>query len=189
MTTFAGSTAATISLVDLDDQGVCPDGHACHLFADGGLDFVRECTDAHVELDGEHFRGLPLIRLGITEDDIASAQAHGASSDIVSWARSTLADRPEPSTEVAPFEATLNPGALHPADATSWEPGEVDIKVEALAFGPATVAQLTLAARSLSGGPRTALSIELVEEELDELIRVSTEIKAALKVADWRVEA
>lgn len=79
---------AELSLIDLEDQGVCPDGHDCELIVNREGDLARACTKA-----SHDYVGWPLINPDITEGDITAAEQAGADPDLVFWARASLADR------------------------------------------------------------------------------------------------
>jgi hypothetical protein len=73
---------ATLSLLDTD-QGVCPNGHECRLSNQVG---ERAC-------DHGEYRGLALTCWEITIEEIDSAERAGATSEVIDWARTFLADR------------------------------------------------------------------------------------------------
>ncbi len=74
---------STLSLLD-PDQGVCPDGHPCHLSDQPGW---RRCA-------GGEYEGLGLVCWEITAVDIDRAREAGADPALLDWARSFLSDRP-----------------------------------------------------------------------------------------------
>jgi len=87
--------AATRSLID-DDQGLCPEGHPCHLIERSDLDcdrFLRECHEPHPETEGEPYQGMPLVRWEATRDEIEAAATAGADPVFIDEARSWADDQ------------------------------------------------------------------------------------------------
>jgi hypothetical protein len=72
---------ATFSMLD-PDQGVCPNGHRCVLAEPVGRRACKACG----------YQGIALICWEITTGHIDRAEAAGADSLVVGWARSYLRD-------------------------------------------------------------------------------------------------
>lgn len=85
---------ASLSLID-KEQGVCFDGHPCHLVRDEDGQFWRVCAADNLDDPDEtsHYVGRPLIRLDATLEDVKRAAELGASKSLVAWARSAIDDR------------------------------------------------------------------------------------------------
>lgn len=85
-----------LRLLDVADQGNCPDGHRCYLIerSQQGIDrWVRVCFGP------DAYKGDPLIRWGTTKADVDYAESQGADSTLIHTARAWLADR-EPVADV-----------------------------------------------------------------------------------------
>ena len=97
------------ALVD-DDQGVCPAGHDCHLVTTPRGTIERVCYFDHPDMPGVvegPYAGMPLIRWGVTDEQVAEAEAAGVDRDLCAWAISTIADR-KPAVELYDGNTRIN---------------------------------------------------------------------------------
>ena len=82
-----------LALVDVDDQGTCPDGHQTELVSTPRGTIERVCYLAHDFDGGAIYSGPPLIAWGVTLEQIVEAEQAGVDSALIEWAYSTLHDR------------------------------------------------------------------------------------------------
>lgn len=76
-----------------DDQGVCPEGHTCHLVTTPRGTYERGCMVSHDRWTFAAYYGQPVIADGVTPGAIDAAEAAGADRALITWARLTLAER------------------------------------------------------------------------------------------------
>jgi hypothetical protein len=76
---------AIAAIID-QDQGVCPEGHDCHISQSVEGNVARSCDDAD-----NAYMGYPVIADGVTQAQVEAARL--IDPKLAEWAESSIADR------------------------------------------------------------------------------------------------